>query len=155
MGQRGSLGAAFPRTRRKSNALAEDLKICAAAAVFIPIAINLAAVAMSSINPEKYSFSGNPIGVPAESVVPKFSDNSAAAPKNGILLRFNGGTVTKVLQDKEGNYGVIICTNPNTAAKECGEEVFPASARDLMVKINGNKTSLEDAAMAARAERGR
>jgi hypothetical protein len=83
------------------------------------------------------------------------NDSDAAAPKNGILLRFNGGTVTEVLQDNKGNYGVIICANPNTAATECGEEVFPASARDLMVKINGNKTSLEDAAMAARAERGR
>jgi hypothetical protein len=83
------------------------------------------------------------------------NDSDAAAPKNGLLLRFNSGTVTKVRQDNEGNYGVIICTNPNTAATECGEKVFPASARDLMVEINGNKTSLADAAMAARAERGR
>jgi hypothetical protein len=81
------------------------------------------------------------------------NDSDAAAPKNGLLLRFNSGPVTKVRQDNEGNYGVIICTNPNTAAMDCKETVFPASARDLMVKINGNKTSLADAAMAARAER--
>jgi hypothetical protein len=85
--------------------------------------------------------------------VPSNNASDAAAPKNGILLRFNGGTVTEVLQDNKGNYGVIICTNPNTAAMDCKETVFPASARDLMVEINGNKTSLADAAMAARAER--
>jgi hypothetical protein len=141
MGQRGSLGAAFPRTRRKSDALTEDLKICAAAAaVFIPIAINLAAVVMSSINPQKYSFSGNSIGVPA-------------APKKGVLLRFNSRTVTQVRQDNKGNYDVTICTNPNTAASNCSQMEFPKTAGDLMVEINDKKMSLADAAIAARAAR--
>jgi hypothetical protein len=116
MGQRGSLGAAFPRTRRKSNALAEDLKICAAAAVFIPIAINLAAVVMSSINPEKYSFSGNSIGVPAESGS-TLRDNSAAAPKNGIVLNVEGHEVTNIT--KEGDKFVLWSCEPNASTSNC------------------------------------
>ena len=136
MGQRGFPGAASPRTRRKSNALAltKDLKICAAAAaVFIPVFIHIAGAVMSSINPQKSSFSGNRIGVPA-------------APKNGIVLNVEGHEVTQVRQDNKGNYDVTICTNPNTAASNCSQMEFPKTAGDLMVEINDKKMSLAIAA---------
>jgi hypothetical protein len=124
MGQRGSLFSPWA-----------DRLIASGVGLGLGVGLGIAAV-----------FVAGTMGV-AKFLAPN-NDSDAAAPKNGILLRFNGGTVTEVLQDNKGNYGVIICTNPNTAATECGEEVFPASARDLMVEINGNKTSLADAAMA-------
>lgn len=93
MVQRDSLGAAFPRTRPKSNALTEDLKICAAAAVFIPIAIYIAGAVMSSINPQKSSF------------------------KNGIVLNFKGHEVTNVT--KQGDKFVLWSCEPNASVSNC------------------------------------
>ena len=88
-------------------------------------------------------------------VVAKFgasnNDSDAGDVQNGVLLRFNGGTVTQVRQDNKGNYDVTICANPNTAAMECDQMEFSKTAGDLMVEIDDKKMSLADAAIAARA----
>jgi hypothetical protein len=124
MGQRDSLRAAFPRTRCKSNALAltKDLKICAAAVVFIPIAINLAAVAMSS------SFSSKPIDAPIEieSVVPKFS-----------------GDQVSVSQDEFGEYHIGVCRPVDDLGYKCHNYFFSEDQGNYFININGLTKTLK------------